>query len=40
MPHAEAAEDLRKNRDQFAYNVKASMRGGVIKGQPYEKVVV
>ena len=39
-PPPDAAEDLRKNRDQFAYNVKASMRGGVIKGQPYEKVVV
>ena len=34
----EAAEELRKNRDQFLYNVKASMRGGSIKGVQYDKV--
>lgn len=34
----EAAEELRKNRDQFLYNVKASMRGGSIKGVQYDRV--
>ena len=37
---AEAAEELRKNRDQFLYNVKASMRGGAIKGVQYDRVAV
>ncbi|GJE99648.1 ubiquitin-conjugating enzyme [Phanerochaete sordida] len=36
----EAAEELRKNRDQFLYNVKASMRGGAIKGVQYDRVAV
>ncbi|THH33558.1 hypothetical protein EUX98_g679 [Antrodiella citrinella] len=34
----EAAEELRKNRDQFLYNVKTSMRGGHIKGEQYDRV--
>ncbi|KAG2156613.1 ubiquitin-conjugating enzyme/RWD-like protein [Suillus bovinus] len=36
----EAAEELRKNREQFLYNVKTSMRGGVIKGVTYNKVLI
>ncbi|OJA19550.1 proteasome-mediated degradation [Rhizopogon vesiculosus] len=36
----EAAEELRKNREQFLYNVKTSMRGGHIKGVTYHKVLV
>lgn len=34
----EAAEELRKNREQFIYNVKTSMRGGHVKGEQYDKV--
>ena len=36
----EAAEELRKNREQFLLNVKTSMRGGHIKGISYNKVLV
>ncbi|KAG1754899.1 ubiquitin-conjugating enzyme/RWD-like protein [Suillus paluster] len=36
----EAAEELRKNREQFLHNVKTSMRGGNIKGVSYHKVLV
>ncbi|EKM61263.1 uncharacterized protein PHACADRAFT_247752 [Phanerochaete carnosa HHB-10118-sp] len=36
----EAAEELRKNREQFLYNVKASMRGGNIKGVQYDRITV
>ncbi|KAG2155552.1 ubiquitin-conjugating enzyme/RWD-like protein [Suillus clintonianus] len=36
----EAAEELRKNREQFLYNVKTSMRGGNIKGVSYHKVLL
>lgn len=35
----EAAEELRKNREQFLYNVKSSMRGVNIKGVQYDKVL-
>jgi len=34
----EAAEDLRRNRDQFITNVKISMRGGQVKGESYDDV--
>ncbi|TCD67103.1 NEDD8-conjugating protein ubc12 [Steccherinum ochraceum] len=34
----EAAEELRRNRDQFLYNVKNSMRGGNIKNEHYDRV--
>jgi ubiquitin-conjugating enzyme E2 M len=37
---AEAAEELRKNREQFIQNVKASMTGRTVKGQKYDKVTV
>jgi hypothetical protein len=37
---AEAAEDLRRDRDQFLNNVKSSLKGGYIKGVPYDKVSV
>lgn len=36
----EAAEDLRRNRDQFIHNVVASMRGGYVKGVQYDKVFI
>ncbi|KAG8686934.1 NEDD8-conjugating protein ubc12 [Ceratobasidium sp. 428] len=36
----EAAEELRKNRDQFTQNVKLSMQGRTIKGVTFDKVVV
>ena len=35
----EAAEELKRNREQFIYNVKTSMRGGSIKGVQYNKVI-
>jgi ubiquitin-conjugating enzyme E2 M len=37
---AEAAEDLRKDRDQFLNNVKSSLKGGYIKGVSYDRVSV
>jgi len=36
----EAAEDLRKDRDQFLSNVKSSLKGGYIKGVSYDRVSV
>jgi len=36
----EAAEDLRKNRDQFLINVKSSLKGGYVKGVAYDRVSV
>jgi ubiquitin-conjugating enzyme E2 M len=38
--HVEAAEELRKNREQFLRNVAASMQGRNIKGVQYDKVFV
>ncbi|KAF8514745.1 E2 ubiquitin-conjugating enzyme [Gautieria morchelliformis] len=35
----EAAEDLRRNRETFAHNVKNSLRGGMIKGVEYDSVL-
>ena len=37
--HAEAAEDLRKDRNQFASNVKRSLGGGAIKGTTYDRAL-
>jgi len=34
----EAAEDLRRNRDAFAANVKTSMRGGSVRGETFDRV--
>ena len=34
----EAAEDLRRSRENFTHNVKNSLRGGVIKGVGYDNV--
>ncbi|TXT08948.1 hypothetical protein VHUM_02422 [Vanrija humicola] len=34
----DAAEDLRRNRDVFASNVKTSMRGGSVRGEAFDKV--
>lgn len=39
MPRAEAAEELKRNREQFIYNVKTTMRGGALKGVQYAKVI-
>jgi len=36
----EAAEDLRRDRDQFLNNVKSSLKGGYIKGVSYDRVSV
>lgn len=36
---AEAAEDLHRDRNQFTNNVKASLRGGTIKGVVYQNVL-
>ncbi|KAI1851072.1 hypothetical protein JX265_002881 [Neoarthrinium moseri] len=36
----EAAEDLRQSRDNFRRNVKTSMGGGSVKGNPYDRVLV
>ncbi|UZJ55432.1 hypothetical protein CBS101457_004752 [Exobasidium rhododendri] len=35
----EAAEDLRKDRSQFASNVKRTLAGGVIKGVTYDRAL-
>jgi hypothetical protein len=37
---AEAAEDLRRGRDKFVYNVKNSLRGGNVNGTTYDNVSV
>lgn len=36
----EAAEDLRKNREQFLVNVKSSLRGGYVKSVAYDRVAI
>ncbi|ORY30375.1 ubiquitin-conjugating enzyme/RWD-like protein [Naematelia encephala] len=36
----EAAEDLRKNREGFIQNVKQSMRGGSVRGETFDRVLV
>jgi hypothetical protein len=36
---SEAAEDLRRDRNQFASNVKRSLGGGVIKGVTYDRAL-
>jgi ubiquitin-conjugating enzyme E2 M len=38
--YTEAAEDLRKSRDQFTSNVKLSLQGRTIKGVQYDKVLI
>jgi len=35
----EAAEEMRKNRDQFLRNVATSMRGGSVKGVVFDNVL-
>jgi ubiquitin-conjugating enzyme E2 M len=40
LPFSEAAEELRKNRENFLQNVKSSMRGGNVKGVQYARVLV
>lgn len=36
----EAAEDLRVNRDAFQQNVRASLRGGHVRGHTFDNVLV
>lgn len=36
---AEAAEELKRNREHFVHNVNSSMRGGTIKGEKYDVVI-
>lgn len=38
MSNTEAAEELRRNREQFIYNVRQAMRGNAVKGIQYDKV--
>jgi ubiquitin-conjugating enzyme E2 M len=38
--HLEAAEEMRRNRDQFLRNVTSSMRGGNVKGVTFDKVLL
>jgi ubiquitin-conjugating enzyme E2 M len=35
----DAAEDLRRNRDQFVRNVKQTMGGMSLRGQQYDNVI-
>ena len=37
-PSTEAAEELRRNREQFTYNVRQTMRGNALKGVQYDRV--
>lgn len=34
----DAAEDLRRNKDVFANNVKNAMRGSSVRGETFDKV--
>ncbi|ORX33929.1 ubiquitin-conjugating enzyme/RWD-like protein [Kockovaella imperatae] len=36
----EAAEDLRRNRQSFISNVNTSMRGGSVKGERFDSVLI
>ncbi|GAW21052.1 hypothetical protein ANO14919_105650 [Xylariales sp. No.14919] len=36
----EAADDLRASRETFRRNVKASMAGGSVRGNPYDNVMI
>jgi ubiquitin-conjugating enzyme E2 M len=35
----EAAEDLKTNREGFKRNVRASLGGGTVKGQSFDRVL-
>ena len=35
----EAAEDLKQNREGFKRNVRASLGGGTVKGQNFDRVL-
>lgn len=39
LRQSEAAEELRKDRDQFVRNVKTTMRGGILKQKRYDNVL-
>jgi hypothetical protein len=36
----DAANDLAKNRDAFIQNVKTSMKGGSVRGETFDKVLI
>jgi len=36
----EAAEDLRRDREQFVKNVNTSLKGGSVKGETYDRVAI
>jgi ubiquitin-conjugating enzyme E2 M len=36
----EAAEDLKANREGFKRNVRASLSGGTVKGQTFDRVII
>ena len=36
---SEAAEEMRRDRDQFLRNVRSTMRGGSLKGKRYDNVL-
>ncbi len=38
--HTEAAEDLKRDRDNFLRNVKSSLKGGIVKGETYDRALV
>jgi hypothetical protein len=38
--HTDAANDLAKNRDAFIQNVKNSMKGGTVRGETFDRVLV
>lgn len=40
MRNAEAAEDLRRDRQGFIANVKTSMAGGRVRGETFDRVIV
>jgi len=39
LSSAEAAEDLRRGREKFVYNVKSSLRGANVNGTIYDNVL-
>jgi hypothetical protein len=39
VPFIEAAEDLRRDRNAFARNVTTALKGGVVRGEKYDKMV-
>ena len=40
LTSTEAANDLAKTREAFIQNVKTSMRGGSVRGERFDKVII